>query len=64
MQIALNDEEVGAIIESLYKSLSEVRNKISVTQDPELRAVLRYREGVLRHLVDHVMSGVSIPRAA
>ena len=63
MQIALNDQELGALVELLYKSLRELQLKIALTEDPEMREALRYREGVLQHLVDHLMS-FSVPQAA
>jgi len=63
MQIALNDEELGAMVELLYKSLRELHLKITLTEDPEIREALQYREGVLQHLMDHVMS-LSVPQAA
>ncbi len=63
MQIALNDEEVGALVELLYKSLRDIRLKITLTEDREVRDALKHRERVLHHLVDHVMS-LSAPRAA
>ncbi len=63
MQIALNDQEVGALVELLHKSLREIRTKITFTDDPEVRAALKHREGVLRQLVDHVMR-FSVPSAA
>ncbi len=63
MQIALKDEEVGALVELLYKSLRELHLKITLTEDPEIREALKHRERVLRHLVDHLMV-MSVPRAA
>ena len=63
MQIALNDEEVGALIELLYKSRRELELKISLTEDPATSESLKYREGVLQQLADHLLR-FSVPRAA
>ena len=63
MQIALNDEEVGAMVELLYKSLRDLRLKITLTKDPQVNEALQHRESVLRHLVDHLLR-FSAPRAA
>jgi hypothetical protein len=63
VQIALNDEEVGAMVELLYKSLRELHLKMTLTKDPAINEALKYREGVLQHLVDHLMR-FSAPRAA
>ena len=63
MQIALNDEEVGALIELLYKTRRELQLKITLTEDPATTEALKYREGVLHHLADHLLR-FSLPRAA
>ncbi|MBI3661722.1 MAG: hypothetical protein HY234_01535 [Acidobacteria bacterium] len=58
MQIALNDEELGAIVELLYDSLPALREKVAHTGDPEERAALEHRERVLEHLKSHLMASV------
>ena len=58
MQIALNDEEMGALVELLYKSLPELQQKIYTTEDADVREALKYRESVLQHLVDQLMAAV------
>ncbi|MCL4523216.1 MAG: hypothetical protein M1453_13605 [Acidobacteria bacterium] len=63
MQIALNDEEVGAQVELLYSALLELSKKITSAHDPEIREALKHREGVLRRLLHRLMS-LSAPRAA
>jgi hypothetical protein len=63
VQIALNDEEVGAMVELLYKSMRDLRLKITLTEDPAVNESLKHREDVLRHLADHLLR-FSVPRAA
>lgn len=64
MQIALNDEEVGAVAQLIYEALPEIHKQIAAAKDTELRSALEHRERVLHQLVDHLISGLSMPRAA
>jgi hypothetical protein len=64
VQIALNDEELGAVVQLIYDALPEIRKQIKATNDTELRAALEHRERVLHLLVDHLIAGMSMPRAA